>query len=105
MLTGQGKVRILAPVTGELLAEHALVAPGAVSILDEHYGSTRPDLHRRAPRARIAAEKEFLALDPIAEHFLTGAAAAAGVARSAVSCPRSPHWPRQVSVSGPAAHT
>jgi transposase len=86
VLTGEGKVRILAPITGELLAEHALVAPGEVSILDEHYGSTRPDRPRRAPRGRTAAEKEFLALGPVAEAFLTGAAAA-GVARLAAELP------------------
>lgn len=86
VLTGEGKVRVLAPVSGELLAEHVLVGPGEVSILDEHYGSSRPDRPRRAPRARTAAEKEFLALGPIAEAFLTGAAAA-GVARLAVELP------------------
>jgi transposase len=86
VLTGEGKVRVVAPVTGELLAEHALVAPGETSICDEHYGSARPDRPRRAPRARTAAEKEFLALGPIAEEFLTGAAAA-GVARLGVELP------------------
>ncbi len=86
VLTGEGKVRILAPVTGELLAEHALVAPGEVSICDEHYGSARPDRPRRAPRGRTAAEKEFLALGPVAAEFLTGAAAA-GVARLAAELP------------------
>ena len=86
VLTGEGKVRVVAPVTGELLAEHALVAPGETSICDEHYGSARPDRPRRAPRARTAAEKEFLALGPVAEEFLTGAAAA-GVARLAAELP------------------
>jgi hypothetical protein len=77
---------VVAPVTGELLAEHTLVGPGEVSIRDEHYGSARPDRPRRAPRARTTAEKEFLALGPVAEDFLTGAAAA-GVARLAVELP------------------
>jgi transposase len=86
VLTGQGQVRILAPVTGELLAEYALVAPGETSILDEHYGSARPDRPRRAPRARTVAEKQFLALGPVAGAFLTGAAAA-GVARLAAELP------------------
>ena len=45
-------------------------------IADEHYGSARPDKPRRAPRARTAAEKQFLALGEPATAFLTGAAAA-----------------------------
>ncbi len=76
LLAGAGAVRVLEPVTGELVAEHALVAPGETSILDEHYGSVRPDRPRRAARARTVTEKEFLALGPVAEGFLTGAAAA-----------------------------
>jgi hypothetical protein len=31
------------PFTGEIVADHALVAPGETSIDDAHYGSTRPD--------------------------------------------------------------
>jgi hypothetical protein len=76
----QGNVQVLAPFTGEALAEHPLVAPGETSICDEHYGSTRPDRPRRAPRAKTATEKAFLALGPVAEAFITGAAAA-GVSR------------------------
>jgi transposase len=69
-------IRILEPFTGGVAAEHQLVAPGEVSIADEHYGSPRPDKPRRAPRPRTAAEKQFLALGPAAAGFLTGAAAA-----------------------------
>jgi transposase len=69
-------IRILEPFTGEVAAEHQLVAPGEVSIADEHYGSARPDKPRRAPRARTAAEKQFLALGEPAAAFLAGAAAA-----------------------------
>jgi hypothetical protein len=68
-------VSVVEPFTGELVAEHPLVAPGEVSILDEHYGSSRPDKPRRAPRAKTATEKRFLALGEMAEQFLTGAAA------------------------------
>ena len=70
------KIRILEPFTGEIVAEHALVAPGGTSIADEHYGSSRPDKPRRAPRPRTAAEKQFLALGEVAAAFLAGAAAA-----------------------------
>jgi hypothetical protein len=74
-VTGK-QVQVLEPFTGELVAGHALVAPGEVSIADEHYGSSRPDRPRRAPRARTAAEKQFLALGDVAAAFLAGAAAA-----------------------------
>jgi transposase len=70
-----GCVQVLEPFTGEVAAEHPLVAPGEVSIADEHYGSVRPDRPRRAPRARTAAEKQFLGLGDVAAAFLTGAAA------------------------------
>ena len=53
----EGRVQVLEPFTGEVVAEHALVAPGEVSIVDDHYGSTRPDKPRRAPRAKTTAEK------------------------------------------------
>jgi len=69
-------IRILEPFTGEVAAEHQLVPPGETSIRDEHYGSARPDKPRRAPRARTAAEKQFLALGEPAAAFLAGAAAA-----------------------------
>jgi transposase len=77
-----GRVRILEPFTGEVVAEHDLVAPGETSVVDAHYGSARPDKPRRAPRARTAEEKAFLALGDVAAAFLTGAAAA-GVANLA----------------------
>ena len=72
----ESRICILEPFTGEIAAEHALVAPGEVSIADEHYGSSRPDKPRRAPRPRTAAEKQFLGLGDAAVAFLTGAAAA-----------------------------
>jgi hypothetical protein len=69
-------LRVVEAVTGEVHAEHVLVAPGETSIVDEHYGGPRPDNPRRAARPRTAQEKQFLALGPVAEAFLTGAAAA-----------------------------
>jgi hypothetical protein len=69
-------LQVVEPVTGEVHAEHRLVAPGETSIVDEHYGGPRPDTPRRAARPRTSQEKEFLALGPVAELFLTGAAAA-----------------------------
>jgi len=69
-------LRVIEPVTGQIHAEHVLVAPGETSIVDEHYGGPRPDRPRRAARPRTASEKSFLALGPVAEAFLVGAAAA-----------------------------
>jgi transposase len=74
------RVQVVEPFTGEIVADHHLVAPGETSIVDDHYGCTRPDKPRRAPRARNATEKQFLALGDVAERFLIGAAAA-GVTR------------------------
>jgi hypothetical protein len=71
-----GRVQVLEGFTGEVVADHALVAPGETSILDEHYGSARPDKLRRAPRARTVVEQQFLALGEVAEQLLLGAAAA-----------------------------
>jgi transposase len=67
---------IAGPGEGEVVAEHMLVAPGEVSLLDDHYGGPRPAVPRRAVRPRTAAEKAFCALGETAEAFITGAAAA-----------------------------
>jgi transposase len=69
-------LRVVEPVTGEVHAEHRLVAPGEVSIVDAHYDRPRRDTPHRSARPRTPAEREFLALGPVAEQFLTGAAAA-----------------------------
>jgi transposase len=69
-------LRVIEPVTGEVHAEHALVAPGETSIDDAHYDRPRPATPSRGARPRTPAEREFLALGPVAEKFLVGAAAA-----------------------------
>jgi transposase len=69
-------LRVIEPVSAEILADHVLVGPGETSIVDAHYGGPRPDKPRRAARPRTKAEKAFLGLGPVAEAFLTGAAAA-----------------------------
>lgn len=76
VLAGEQRLEIIDPVTGEIVAGHALTAPGTASVLDEHYPNARPDRPRRAPRARTVTETRFLALGEVAEAFLTGAAAA-----------------------------
>ena len=73
--TGDGRLLVIMTGTGQVAAEHILVAPGEASVLDEHYGGPRP-APRRAVRPKTAAEKAFCALGPVAEAFITGAAAA-----------------------------
>ena len=59
----------------ETVAEHRLVAPGEASVLDEHYGGPRL-APRRAVRPKTVVEKQFCALGPVAQAFITGAAVA-----------------------------
>ena len=66
---------VLVERDGELIARHPLVAPGEVSIIDEHYGGPRRG-PSRAARPRSGSERAFLALDAVAEAFLRDAAAA-----------------------------
>ena len=73
--TDDGRLLVIMTGTGEVVAEHTLVAPGEASVRDEHYGGPRP-APRRAARPKTAAEKEFCSLGAVAEAFITGAAAA-----------------------------
>src|SRR5882724_8806261 len=73
--TDDGRLLAIADSAGEVVAEHMLVAPGEASVRDEHYGGPRP-APRRAARPKTAAEKEFCSPGPVAEAFITGAAAA-----------------------------
>ena len=73
--TDDGRLLVVITTSGELVAEHTLLAPGEASVRDEHYGGPRP-APRRAVRPKTAAEKAFCALGPVAEAFITGAAAA-----------------------------
>jgi transposase len=71
-----GRMLAIMTAAGEIVAEHMLVAPGEAPVRDEHYGGPRPGTPRRAVRPKTAAEKEFCSLGPVAEAFITGAAAA-----------------------------
>ena len=73
--TDDGRLLVVVTGSGEVVAEHILVAPGEASVLDAHYGGPRP-APRRAVRPKSVAEKEFCALGGVAEAFITGAAAA-----------------------------
>jgi hypothetical protein len=73
--TDDGRLLVIVTAAGDVAAEHVLVAPGEASVRDEHYGGPRP-APRRAVRPKTAAEKQFCALGPVAEAFITGAAAA-----------------------------
>lgn len=75
VISADGRILIVEPSTGEVVADHAVVVPGEASVLDEHYGGARP-APRRAVRPRTPAEKAFCALGPVAEAFIAGAAAA-----------------------------
>jgi hypothetical protein len=57
------------------VAQHPVIAPGEVSIVDDHYGGPRTP-PRRAVRPRTNVERAFLALGATAEAFLRAAAAA-----------------------------
>ena len=59
---------------GEIIANHAIVAPGEASVSDDHYGGPRP-APARAVRAKTTTEKAFVAMGPVAEEFIKGAAA------------------------------
>ena len=69
-----GRLLVIMTGTGQVVAEHVLVAPGEASVLDDHYGGPRA-APRRAVRPKTAAEKTFCALGPVAEAFITAAAA------------------------------
>lgn len=69
-----GALVVVEPVTGAIVAEHELVAPGETSILDEHYDGPRPT-PSRGPRPKTAVEQQFCALGDDAQAFLVGAAA------------------------------
>ncbi|MET0863301.1 MAG: IS21 family transposase [Nakamurella sp.] len=73
-LLQQGGRLLIADSTGEVVADHALAAPGEASVLDAHYYGPRP-APNRGPRPKTATEKQFCALGPDAEAFLVGAAA------------------------------
>jgi transposase len=57
------------------VARHPLVAPGEVSISDDHYATPAPK-PRRAIRAKSKVERAFISLGGVAEDFLRAAAAA-----------------------------
>lgn len=67
--------RVVVYAGGDIVAVHPLIAPGEVSIIDDHYGGPRRP-PARAVRPRSAAERAFLQLGPVAEDFLRAAAAA-----------------------------
>jgi transposase len=68
-----GRVRVVH--LGEIVADHALVAPGEASVTDDHYGGPRRAPQRK-PRAKTGPERAICALGPLGEAFIKGAAAA-----------------------------
>jgi hypothetical protein len=51
------------------------MAPGEASVLDAHYGRSRPNTPARKVTPRTPAEQAFCALGPVAEQWLRNAAA------------------------------
>jgi transposase len=74
LLQDGGRLLIVEPGTGEVVADHQLAAPGTASVQDAHYDGPRPALDR-GPRPKTTVEHQFCALGPTAETFLVGAAA------------------------------
>ncbi|MGH3574089.1 MAG: IS21 family transposase [Gemmatimonadales bacterium] len=68
-----GAVRVVH--LGEIVATHALVAPGEASVIDDHYGGPRRAPQRK-PRPKTSAERAICGLGPLGEAFIKGAAAA-----------------------------
>jgi transposase len=74
VVVDHGTLLIVEPVTGQIVAEHELVAPGAASIQDVHYDGPRP-APSRGPRPKTTVEQQFCALGADADAFIVGAAA------------------------------
>jgi len=88
---------ILIEAGSRLVARHSLVAPGEVSIVDDHYGGPRRS-PTRGVRPRSTSERAFLDLGPAAEGFLRAAAAAGTTKLSgelASICELEAAWGRQ----------
>ena len=75
VLASSSGITILIPATGEVLAEHPLVAPGEVSVQDAHYSKPRLSSPARKVTPRTPAELAFCALGPVAQQWLRSAAA------------------------------
>jgi transposase len=65
---------VMVVLLGEIITTHEVISPGEACIHDEHYGGGRPG-PRRAVRPKTATEKAFVAMGPVAEAFIKGAAA------------------------------
>ncbi|MQY32039.1 IS21 family transposase [Nocardia aurantia] len=75
LVVDSGAVVVVEDPTGVIVAEHELLAPGEVSIHDDHYDRPRP-APDRGPRPKTPAEQQFCALGTDAQAFLVGSAAA-----------------------------
>ena len=75
VLVNGSAITVLIPQTGEVLAEHPLMAPGGSSVLDAHYDRPRPNTPTRKITPRSTAELAFCSLGPAAERWLRSAAA------------------------------
>ena len=78
--TDHGRLLVTVVGTGQVAAEHTLVAPGEASVHEEHYGGPRP-ARRRAVRPKTTTEKEFCGLGPVAGAFLAALGRAVAFSR------------------------
>src|SRR6185312_4693888 len=69
-----GRLLIVDPASGEVVADHELTQPGEVRLDDAHYGGPRP-APNRGPRPKTTSEKQFCELGEPAQRWLVGAAA------------------------------
>src|SRR5260221_1336366 len=72
---GDGRLLAIVAATGEVVAEHCLVAAGEASVRDEPYRGPRPRTPRPAGRPETAAGKEVCSLGPGAPALPTRAPA------------------------------
>jgi len=94
-----GRLLVTDTATGEVVADHAPVAPGEASADDARYGGPRP-APRRAVRPKTAAEKAFCALGPVAEAFLTGSAASGSTRLAAIQAAHGKEAPPRNAAPG-----
>ncbi|MFD4461740.1 IS21 family transposase [Nocardia sp. NPDC058480] len=75
LVIDSGSLLVVEDHSGVIVAEHELLAPGEVSINDDHYDQPRPT-QNRGPRPKTVTEQQFCALGIDAQAFLVGSAAA-----------------------------
>ncbi len=71
LVVDSGALIVVEDRSGVIVAEHELVAPGEVSINDDHYDQPRP-APSRGPRPKTLTEQQFCALGADAKRSSSG---------------------------------